>query len=140
MELQKAIEILNNGDHTLVVSQGNTIYTFNQRGIADLYRILTESPEILRGACIADKVVGKGAAALMILGGVGKLHTRVISSNALNLFSGTDVYVRYDAVVPHIVNRTGSGWCPVESLCKDCSTPEACFIEIRDKFIPRLKN
>ena len=43
---------------------------FRERGVADLFRLLREEPQLLRGAFIADKVVGKGAAALMVLGGV----------------------------------------------------------------------
>ena len=42
---------------------------FRERGVADLFRLLREEPQLLRGAFIADKVVGKGAAALMVLGG-----------------------------------------------------------------------
>ncbi len=38
---------------------------FRERGVADLFRLQHEEPQLLRGAFIADKVVGKGAAALM---------------------------------------------------------------------------
>ena len=63
------IRILQDGNHSLVVA-GDGIRTFDGRGISDLYDLLTEHPGWLRGASVADKVVGKGAAALLILGGV----------------------------------------------------------------------
>lgn len=52
---------------------------FRERGVADLFRLLHEEPQLLRGAFIADKVVGKGAAALMVLGGVEGLFADVVS-------------------------------------------------------------
>ena len=61
---------------------------FTQRGVADLYDLLTQEPDFLKGALIADKVVGKGAAALMILGGIKELHTDIISSKAFGTVSG----------------------------------------------------
>ena len=57
-----------------MIANGDNIRTFTQRGVADLYDLLTQEPDFLKGASIADKVVGKGAAALMILGGIRELH------------------------------------------------------------------
>lgn len=81
----------------------------------------------MRGATIADKVVGKGAAALMILGEIKEVHADIISVPALELFKASPVTVTYDAVVPHIINRRGDGICPVEQLCATCSTPGECL-------------
>ena len=55
---------------------------FRERGVADLFRLQHEEPQLLRGAFIADKVVGKGAAALMVLGGVEGLFADVVSRPA----------------------------------------------------------
>ena len=51
------IRILQDGNHSLVVA-GDGIRTFDGRGISDLYDLLTEHPGWLRGASVADKVVG----------------------------------------------------------------------------------
>lgn len=87
---------------------------FRERGVADLFRLLREEPQLLRGAFIADKVVGKGAAALMVLGGVEGLFADVVSRPALELLAGAGIAVEYTVVVPNIVNRAGTGTCPVE--------------------------
>ena len=36
---------------------------FRERGVADLFRLLREEPQLLRGAFIADKVVAKARGA-----------------------------------------------------------------------------
>ena len=95
---------------------------FRERGVADLFRLLREEPQLLRGAFIADKVVGKGAAALMVLGGVEGLFADVVSRPALELLAGAGIAVEYTVVVPGIMNRAGTGTCPVEQLCAGAET------------------
>lgn len=128
--IRRAISILHEGGHTLVVANGNRLRTFDRRGVADLYRLLREEPEFLHGAVVADKVVGKAAAALMLLGGVAELHTDVISSKAIELLQGSSLRYAYDLEVPHIINRTRDGWCPMETRCRDCRTAEECLAQI----------
>ena len=99
----------------------------HERGVKDLLRILDSDPSMLKDALIADKVVGKGAAALMIAGGVKSVYADVISRPALELFASSPVTVTYGTAVPNIINRAGTGVCPVETLCKDCRTAEECL-------------
>lgn len=84
--MEELINLLHTGGYSCVIANEGKIRTFTQRGVADLYDLLTREPEFLKGALIADKVVGKGAAALMILGGIKELYTDVVSSNAMDLF------------------------------------------------------
>lgn len=72
--MEKLINLLHTGGYSCTIANGGKIRTFTQRGVADLYDLLTQEPEFLKGALIADKVVGKGAAALMILGGIKELQ------------------------------------------------------------------
>lgn len=116
--------ILNRGEMTIC----------RERGVADLYRILHANPALLRGAFVADKVIGKGAAALMIVGGVSRVYADVISLPALALFETTGIPVEYAELVPGIINRSGTGPCPVEALCRDCHSAVECIPEIA-KFI-----
>ena len=66
-ELQDLIDLLHERKCSCVLRNGE-IYTFERRGVEDLYDLLREQPGLLLGADVADKVVGKGAAALMVLG------------------------------------------------------------------------
>lgn len=119
-----------------VICNGGDVRVFRERGIKDLYRLLCEEPVFLRGAFVADRVVGKGAAALMILGGVAEVFADVISRPARDLFEEAHVRVDCRLETDHIVNRTKTGWCPVETLCRDCGTARECLPLIR-KFIEK---
>lgn len=131
MSMKTLVDLLHTpgAGYTLVVKPaGASPRLFTRRGVADLMCLLTDEPATLRGALVADKVVGKAAASLMILGGVAELHTDVISRPALDLFSRyPGVRVSYDTVADYVVNRAGTGMCPLETRCLDIATPAGCL-------------
>ncbi len=138
-EREAAIAELMQTGCSCVVCNGNGTRRFHRKGVIDLYELLMESPAELHGAFIADKVVGKGAAALMVLGGIVRVWTAVISHPALELLERGGVVVEHAEVVPNILNRAGTGICPVEELCACASTAEECLPLIR-QFIENNKS
>lgn len=129
-ELYKQLEM---SQHTLALFNNREVRFFDERGIADLFRLVTKQPDLLKGAIIADKVVGKAAAALMITGKIAELHTHVVSKPALHLLSTSDIKHSYDILTDQIRNRTNTGFCPMESLCLECETAEECVKKITKK-------
>ena len=128
---QELINILLREQCSCVIYNTGEYHRFYGRGVSDLYRILTTQPQLLKGAFVADKVVGKGAAALMILGGVKMLYANLLSVPAREMLEKYGVAVSVGTEVPHIINRAGTDICPVESLCLECSTPQECLPKIR---------
>lgn len=137
--MEELISMLHTGGYSCVIANGEEIRTFTQRGVADLYDLLTMEPEFMKGAIIADKVVGKGAAALMILGEIKELYTDVISTKALELFQKSEVKVDFTQEVPFIWNRNHTGWCPVETMCSEENSAENILPLIRD-FLERMRS
>lgn len=137
--MEELIRILTEGNYSLVLEKDGQRYTFTQRGVADLHALYYAPEHLLDGATLADKVVGKGAAALMVAGGVRQVHALTVSEPALELLRDNAVEVTYGLLVPHIINRKGDGICPVEKLCSDCRTAEEC-LPLIDKFVESLKN
>lgn len=137
--MEELINLLHSGGYSCVIANNGKVRTFTQRGVADLYDLLTQEPEFLKGALIADKVVGKGAAALMVLGGVKELYTDIVSSKAMELFGASGVKVGFAQEVPFIWNRDHTGWCPVETLCSEEESAEAILPLIRG-FLEKIRN
>ena len=147
---QQLIDYLNNGKHSIVIERNirpentiengiNSVLAFDTTGIATLLQIVSEDTEMFRGASVVDKVVGKAAAALMIIGGVRELHALLISDGALSLLANTGIIVSYDKRTDHILNRDNTGWCPMEMACRNCRSAAECLTEINE-CINRLKN
>ena len=133
------IQRLHEGNYSLVVANRDEIRTFSGRGVADLYDLLSNDPLFLKGASVADKVVGKGAAALMILGGVAELYTDIISDSAWELLHASAMKVSFGQQVPQIWNRTHTDRCPVEKLCEGVRTAEEC-LPLIDNFIKKTRS
>lgn len=131
--------MLHTGGYSCVVAHGDRIRTFTQRGVADLYDLLTQEPDFLNGASIADKVIGKAAASLMVLGQVKEVYTHIISTPALQLLEKAGINVDYDEVVDHIINRDRTGWCPLEQASRDLQSAKE-ILPVIEKFISNLRN
>ena len=121
-ELSEITQLLHQDNYSCVVRNSVETQTFSRQGVRDLLSLYEERPEFLYNALVADKVVGKGAAALMILGKVAGVYAAVISKPALDLLTEHNMYVKYDTIVPNIINRTHTGVCPVEQLCLPLSS------------------
>lgn len=130
--MKDLINLLHKGGYSLVVANGE-ICTFNGRGISDLYRLLQEDPGFLHGALVADKVIGKAAAGLMIRGGVIEAYADTISTPAIALLRENGVKVTFTEEVHHIINRTKDGWCPMEKACYELQSVDEICHAVQDK-------
>ncbi|MCD7710281.1 MAG: DUF1893 domain-containing protein [Porphyromonadaceae bacterium] len=130
--MEELIQELETGGYSCIVCKGTAVRRCVRRGIIDLYTLQRKEPSLLAGADVADKVVGKGAAALLIVGGVRRLYAGVVSRAALDLLAQTEMKVRYGHLVERIINRTGDGPCPVEEACQGAVTAEACLPRITE--------
>ena len=138
-EEQKLIDRLRAEKCSCIIRKGNEVRVFRGRGVMDLYRLLKEDPEFLNGAFAADKVVGKAAAALMILGGVKKTFAGVISRPARTLFDENRIEVDFTTEVPLIINRTQTDWCPLEKRCMNAISAEECLPIIENFMVESVR-
>lgn len=121
----------------VAMDRGGVLHRGAGRGVSDLWRMLHDPADPLRGATVVDKVVGRGAAALMIAGGVKRLYTPLLSNQALVFLERSNVDFSYDRLVSRIRNRANTGNCPVETLTAGCDTPEEC-LPLIEQFINSL--
>ena len=131
--MKELIDILHDEGLTLVVkSADGNIRRFTQRGVKDLLMLVTERPDVLQGAIIADKAVGKAAAACMAVGNVRQVHADVMSEPALELLQKHGVKAGYGKLVDHIINRAGTDWCPMERLSRNEDNPAVIIQKIKE--------
>lgn len=135
---QRVINCLLEEQASCVIYNGGEIRVLRERGVKDLYALLKSEPEFLHGAFVADKVVGKAAASLMILGGVDEVFATTISLPAREFLEQKGVRVDCSQEVPYIENRMKTGWCPLETRCYGETMPEACLQQI-EEFMNEMK-
>lgn len=122
----------------VVRSAQGEVAVFRRRGVVDLFELSTARPGFLRGASAADRVVGRGAALLFVRGGVSRIYAGIVSAGALDVLRRGGVSVEYGTQVPHIINRAGTGICPVEQLTASTDDPDEAYNLIK-KFIENQK-
>lgn len=137
--MEQIKNILHERQCSCVIKGTAGITVCTQRGVADLYDLYTNRPEVLRGALIADKVVGKGAAALMALAGVRSVWADIISTPALTLLKEAGIPTDFMREVPYIINRSRTGRCPLETACDGLTSPEEIYPAIT-KFIAAMRH
>lgn len=120
------LDMLNEQGLSLLIFNNGELTTHANRGIQDLLQLISERPERLNGAVAADKIIGKSAAAIMIVGGVKEVHTNVICTPARELFEENGVLVFATEEVPMIMNRNQSGMCPMDTQIANIESVEEC--------------
>ena len=133
LPLEQAKSLLLTSASTIAVVSNGEVFTSQERGVKPLLFLLKEKNGFLKGASVADKVIGKAAALLMVLGEIKEVHTLIISEPAIKVFEKYNIPCFYDKKVERIMNRTGDGLCPMETLCLDVDEPVEAFTIIKEK-------
>ena len=119
-KLEEVKEILHQKNASLVVAYENgKIKEYYQDRIKDIKDILKEDKNALKGAVIADKVIGKVAGSILTVAGVKEIYTDVISEYAIPVLEENHIKYEYKEKVQYIVNQTKTGMCPMENKYKD---------------------
>ncbi len=121
-------------DFSCIIENNGITKTYYTSGIYDLYHILCTDKAFLNGAHVTDRAIGKAAAALMIIGGVTKASTPIISTSAKNLLIKHKVDISYNQEVDNILNRNKTALCPMESRITHTDNLYEIYIEI-EKFV-----
>lgn len=92
---------------------------YYQNRINDIRAILQNDKIALKDAIIADKVIGKVAASILIVAGVKEIYADVMSKYAIPVLEENNVKYEYRNLVNYVQNNDKTGMCPMENKYKD---------------------
>jgi predicted transcriptional regulator len=87
----------------------------------------------LNGFSAADKIVGKALAMLFALCKVKEVYAVVMSQGAIKIFEKYKIKYSYKTLVEAIINREGTGPCPMEAAVKDIDDLSEALYAIKNK-------
>lgn len=119
-----------NESYTCVLCRKDVLYTDEQKGIAPMMSFL-EQGICLQDFSAADRIVGKAAALLFVLAGVRAVYAQVLSESGMRVLVQHGVTFEYDTLTPAIINRQGTGLCPMEQAVRDVDSPAQARQAIR---------
>lgn len=132
-QIKKAKRQLEQSQAACVLYREGKFETSHEKGIRPLMDWLKKDNQAFRKGVIADKVVGKAAALLMIRGGVQEVYAGILSEPALESLNRHQVPVSYGTLVPYIINRTRDGMCPMEQACLNTDDPGEAYRILENK-------
>lgn len=138
-DLTKAINHLNEGQYTCVLCRDDIMYTSTERGVKPLLDWLDSDTDV-KGFSAADKVVGNGAAFLYVLLGVKEVYAHVMSEAASDTLAENGIRFQCDISVKNIINRAGTGKCPMEEAVSGMSEPGEALEAIRKRLAEMKSN
>ena len=124
---------LNDQHLSLIVRNAGLTTEYHQHGVNDLMQLLENEPQRLQGAVVADKMIGKAAAALMVVGGVKQVHTNLICTPAREMLEKAGVQVTAAEEVEMILNRDRTGQCPMDQSLNETDDPAECVAILKNK-------
>ncbi len=130
--LRKAVGTLKATDKRLVMTDGEFIFSSDERGVTALLDLIEKKEYNLSDFSAADKVIGRGAALLYAKMKIREVHGNIMSKKAKEIFDLYSVPYFYDSLVPHIINRQGDGMCPVEKATENINDCEKAYSVIKD--------
>ena len=118
------------GEAAAVTATGGVIGArASGRGVRPLLTLL--DGDKLRGAVVVDKVIGRAAAAICIVGGAGRVHGLLMSEEAKELLAAHGVRATADRLVPKILNRDLNASCPLEARVSAETDPQKMVAALR---------
>lgn len=116
----------------VIVKNGKIIFKSNLHGIIGLLQAIDNLGKQLNSASIADKIVGKAAALLMVYSHVSSVYATLVSNDGLMVLRKNNVKVEYDDLTPRIMNRRGDDICPFEKISLTARSPEEAYMKLKN--------
>lgn len=122
MNLEQANQLLRDLDSTCIILKNDqVIYKSNYIGVKPLLVFLEKQISLEKGdeLVLIDKIIGRAALLLAVKCKINKIFTPVISQEALSAAEYYKIEWEAGKIVPHIINREGTGKCPIEASVTD---------------------
>ena len=137
-DLEKAKQLLT-GNATCVLVRGETVYISVKSGIAPMLDYLAAGIP-LEGFSAADRIVGKAAAMLFARAGVTQVYGEVMSRAGAEYLDSHGIAYSFGTLADVIINRTGTGMCPMEQTVREMDDRSSAFCALSAKRIMLRRN
>jgi polyferredoxin len=114
--------LIDEGFSVVVAKDGVIVERRKGSGIGPIVKLLDENK--FEDATVVDKIVGRAAAAVFVIGKAKKVHAFVMSKGAEELLKKHGVECSAEKLTEKIINREKSDICPMEKAVSSLSDPE----------------
>lgn len=114
----------------VVMREGQIVKTAYGSGLKPLLELYEAG--LLKDALVADKIIGKAASMILVLGGAQEVYGETISRSAMAYLADHGIKASGGRVIDMISNRLGTGICPMERTVMELDDPNVGLAKLRD--------
>ena len=129
-DIEKAKQNL--AGHSICLCRDGQILTDDGKGISPMMNFIAEGKD-LNGFSAADLIVGKAAAMLFVKTGIVCVHGKVMSEAAKTYLEAHKIPCSFDVLTEKIINRQGTGICPMEAAVETINDAESGYEALKQK-------
>jgi len=128
VDLSLAKQRLNQKNLSLVIAKnGEVLFETEAHGISGLLKAMKQLQNNMKGSSVADRIVGRAAALLLVHSDVVAVFAVTASHGAIEVLKNNRIFHQFERRVPCILDSKRVDTCPFENLVADVSDPkEAC--------------
>lgn len=133
MTYKEAKELLGtDGITCIAVRTGAEPLVSRVRGVRPIIEWIEEGV-MLQDAAVFDTIVGRAAAMLYALAGAGFVYGRVMSRGGAAELEKAGIAYEAGELTDRIINRQGTGMCPMEETVLEITDPREAFAALKEK-------
>lgn len=138
---ETAKQLIKSGEAScIVIQEGAIIHTASGRGVSPILKLYRGEPEKLAGAFVVDKIIGKAAAMILLLGKATAIYGEVMSAAAYQYLTERGVDAQYGRCVDVITARDEKGICPIEKSVLEIDDPNEGLVKIQETIAILMQN
>jgi hypothetical protein len=130
--MERYIEDLKKTGLSLIIyKDGEIIFSSDSRGIRPHLEAMEKlGRKTLKGTVMADKIVGRAAALLILYSGAAEVHAVIISAGGKEVLQESGIKLTYVEETDAIKIKEGRIFCPFERMVQGISDPEEAYNRI----------
>ncbi|MCL2838387.1 MAG: DUF1893 domain-containing protein [Oscillospiraceae bacterium] len=115
----------------LIIKDGEEVFSSAARGILPIVQGVSK----MKGAYLADKVLGRAAALICVHGGVLAVYANIMTESAAEVFAEYGILFETDEIIEAVRNRDDTDFCPMEKLGAKLSCPKQALGKVAMKLV-----
>jgi len=131
-DLNLARQRLDNKNLSLVIAkEGRVLFETEAHGISGLLDAIKTLGNSMVDSSVADRIVGRAAALLLVYSGVAAVFAVTVSNGGIKVLETNNIFIEFVRRVPRILDSKRVDVCPFERLVAESSDPREAYEELR---------
>ena len=137
-DLELAKQRLGRENLSLVIAKkGRVLFETQARGISGLLEAIKKIGKNIRYSSVADRIVGRAVALLLVYSGVTSVYAVTISDGGIEVLKNLNILSEFDKRVPNILNLKKTDVCPFEKLVAKVSDSKEAYETLKACCTPK---